>query len=83
MSAGELPHGYLQTINAIAVSAGAYSQRDADLITELLDHAATWRLHVGWRPFRRLGGVEGGFGLITLANFFIPTVGVGLGWKLF
>jgi hypothetical protein len=96
MSAGELPHGYLQTINAIAVSAGAYSQRDADLITELLDHAATWRLHVGWRPFRRLGGyVEGGFGLITLAKslelapviqlatgFMVPQeANIGLGYE--
>ena len=67
MSSGELPDGYLQTINAIAVSTGAYNQSQADLITELLDRAATWRLHFGWRPFSRRGGyIEGGFGLVAL-----------------
>jgi hypothetical protein len=67
MSSGELPHYYLQTINAIAVSAGAYSQKQADYLTELLDRAATWRLHIGWRPFKRRGAyVEGGFGIVTL-----------------
>jgi hypothetical protein len=67
MSSGELPDSYLKTINAIAVAAGAYNQSQADLITELLDRAATWRLHFGWRPFPRLGGYfEGGFGIVTL-----------------
>jgi hypothetical protein len=67
MSAGEMPDAYLQTINSIAVAAGAYNQPTADFITELLDHAATWRLHVGWRPFRRRGGyIEGGLGLLAV-----------------
>jgi hypothetical protein len=67
MSSGDLPDGYLQTINAIAVSAGVYNQRQADFLTELLDRAATWRLHVGWRPFPRRGAYfEGGFGIVTL-----------------
>src|SRR5262247_3624560 len=55
MSAGEMPDGYLNTINSIAVAAGAYNQSTADFITELLDRAATWRLQVGWRPFPRRG----------------------------
>lgn len=67
MSAGELPDLYLQTINSIAVSAGAYNQSQASLITELLDRAATWRLQVGWRPFKSRGAYfEAGFGILTL-----------------
>src|SRR4051794_7105865 len=67
VSAGELPDAYLSTINAIAVSAGAYNQSQADLITELIDRASTWRVQAGWRPFRRRGAYfEGGFGLLTL-----------------
>lgn len=67
LSSGEMPDAYLQTINKIAVSAGAYGQPTADFITELLDHAESWRLQVGWRPFRHRGAyVEAGFGLLTL-----------------
>jgi hypothetical protein len=67
MSAGELPDGYLQTINAIGTSSGLWNQSQADLLTEMIDHAATWRLHLGWRPFRNRGGYfEGGFGILAL-----------------
>ena len=67
VSAGEMPDAYLQTINSIAVAAGAYNQPTANFITELLDHAATWRLHVGWRPFPRRGGyIEGGLGILAV-----------------
>jgi hypothetical protein len=67
MSSGEMPTAYLDTINAIATSAGAYDQKTAAFISELLDHSATWRLHIGWRPWKRRGAyIEGGFGIITL-----------------
>jgi hypothetical protein len=73
MSAGEMPDAYLRTINKIAVSAGAYNQRQADLIREALDHAAVWRLQIGWRPFARRGAYfVGGFGILTLDH------GIGL-----
>jgi hypothetical protein len=73
MSSGELPESYLEVVNKIAVSAGAYSQQQADFITELLERAAIWRIQAGWRPFPRLGGyVEGGFGVVTLEK------GIGL-----
>ncbi len=97
MSSGEMPDAYLQAINSIAVSAGAYNQSQADFITELLDRAATWRLHVGWRPFRRRGAyIEGGFGILTLekglaladviqlaTGFPVPQeANIGLGYKV-
>jgi len=67
MSFGALPDPYLQTIHAVAVSAGAYDQATADLLTEALDRAFTWRLHIGWRPFPHRGAYfEGGFGLLAL-----------------
>ena len=67
VSSGEMPDLYLQTINSIAVSAGAYNQSTASFITELLDRAATFRLQVGWRPFARRGAyVEAGFGILAV-----------------
>jgi hypothetical protein len=67
MSMGEMPDPYLSTINSIAVSAGAYNQSQANLITELLDRATTFRTQVGWRPFRNRGGyAELGFGVMEL-----------------
>jgi len=66
-SFGELPDTYLLTINKVAVAAGAYGQPTAELITEALDRALTWRLHVGWRPFPRRGAYfELGFGTMSV-----------------
>src|SRR5262249_16089368 len=62
-SFGEMPEEYLDVINAVATATGAYSHATADLIEEALDHAFTWRLHAGWRPFTKRGGyIEAGFG---------------------
>ena len=67
VSSGEMPDAYLQTLNSVAVAAGAYNHATADFITELLDKAASWRLQVGWRPFRNRGAyIEGGFGILTV-----------------
>ena len=64
-SFGELPDLYLDAINAVAVKAGAYDNRTADLISEALDQAFSWRLQVGWRPFRHRGAYfEVGFGIL-------------------
>src|SRR5262249_21304433 len=97
MSAGELPHRYPPPINPLARAAGAYTQQQADFITEILDRAATWRLHVGWRPFPRRGAYfEGGFGIITLekgialadvitlaTGFMVPQdARIGLGYEV-
>lgn len=66
-SFGEMPDPYLQTINSILVSSGVYNQSTANVMTEIIDRAFTWRIHIGWRPFKRRGAYfEGGFGLLSL-----------------
>jgi hypothetical protein len=97
MSFGELPDPYLKTINSILVGAGVIGQPTADLLLEALDHAFTWRIHVGWRPFKRRGAyVEGGFGILSAASnllladvvqlatgFPVPRLGqIGLGYHI-
>jgi hypothetical protein len=66
-SFGDMPDLYLDTINSIAVSAGAYNNATAEFLSELLDRAFTWRLHAGWRPFKRRGAYfEVGYGILEL-----------------
>ena len=96
-SFGELPDVYLRTINAVATSAGLYSHNTAELITEAIDRAVNWRVHVGWSPWRNRGGYfEAGFGILELqpglaladviqvaTGYPAPNVpGIGLGFKL-
>ncbi len=96
-SFGEMPDVYVDTINGIARAAGAYDRNTAEFISESLDHAFTWRVHAGWRPFRRLGlYVEAGYGIfevhanIGLAGIIEQATGLtapsdtnlGLGYKL-
>jgi hypothetical protein len=96
-SFGEMPDLYLDTINAVAVAAGAYSKQKADLLSEALDNAFTWRLHVGWRPFKNRGAYfEFGYGMLALdagvglaavieaaSGFPAPQVpNIGLGYEL-
>jgi hypothetical protein len=75
-SFGDMPGVYLDTINATAVALGAYNQNIANLIEETLDRAFTWRLHIGWQPFKHRGGyIEGGFGTLeTHGNLGITSV---------
>jgi hypothetical protein len=64
-SFGDMPGVFLDTINAVAVAAGAYDQNVANLIEETLDRAFTWRFHIGWQPFKHHGGyIEAGFGTL-------------------
>jgi hypothetical protein len=66
---GVLPGPYVDTINAILVSAGAYDQTTADLISAALKESLVFRLHGGWRPFKRRGAYfELGYGLIGLGG---------------
>jgi hypothetical protein len=66
-SFGEMPDAYVDTINAVAKAAGAYDQSTADFVSEALDHAFTWRIHIGWRPLRHRGlYFEGGYGLFAV-----------------
>jgi hypothetical protein len=96
-SFGEMPDAYVDTINAVAVAAGLYGHRTANLIEEFLDHAFTWRLHAGWRPLPRHGGyIEVGVGILEVhGNLGITSVleaatgimapnevNVGFGFKL-
>jgi hypothetical protein len=75
-SFGEMPPAYVDTINAVAVAAGAYDQNTASFIDEALDHAISWRVHIGWRPFKHRGGyIEAGFGILDAhANIGITSV---------
>src|SRR5437868_4513066 len=52
-SIGVLPGGYVDVINGILVAADAYTNSDADLIQTALKSSLIWRIHVGWRPFKR------------------------------
>jgi hypothetical protein len=96
-SFGELPDIYLDTINAVAVKAGAYNHATADLISEALDRAFTWRIQAGWRPFKRRGAYfEAGFGILEVdaalavasvvraaSSFPVPQeLNVGFGYEL-
>jgi hypothetical protein len=96
-SFGEMPDLYLRTINAIATSAGAYSNSTAELITEALDYAVSWRLQFGWVPWKNHGAYfEAGFGILekqgslaladainAATGFPIPQIpGIGFGFKM-
>ncbi len=68
-SFGGLPGPYVDVINDILVAANAYNQQTADLIKEALQSSLLWRIHFGWRPFKRRGFYfEGGYGLVALGG---------------
>jgi hypothetical protein len=97
MSFGEMPDAYLDTINAVAVAAGAYNKSAAELMSEALDKAFTWRLHIGWRPWKHRGGYfEIGYGILEVHKSIglvaileqvtgltaPPDVNLGLGYRI-
>ena len=66
---GALPGGYVDAINGFLVAVGAYSQQTADMIAAALKSSFVWRVHGGWRPFKRRGAYfEAGYGLVTLGG---------------
>jgi hypothetical protein len=66
-SFGEMPDAYLDLINTVAVAVGAYDNNMAEFISEALDKAFSWRLHVGWRPWKHRGAYfEVGYGLLEV-----------------
>lgn len=68
-SLGVMPGAYVDAINALATSAGWYTQSEADLIRIALQTSLVWRTHVGWRPFARHGfNVMAGYGLVALGG---------------
>ena len=68
-SVGLLPDGYLDAINTVAVDAGWYDDRTAEVIDTALDGAAVARVHLGWRPFPAHGFfAEAGYGWIGLGG---------------
>jgi hypothetical protein len=68
-SLGWLPPAYLDLVNVILVSAGAYPQATADLLSAALDDALLWKVHVGWRPVKHYGFyIELGYALATLGG---------------
>ncbi|MBI5528363.1 MAG: hypothetical protein HY897_18690 [Deltaproteobacteria bacterium] len=54
--AGFMPGGYVKLINSTLVSAGAYNQETADLITDSLSNSLILSIDAGWDP-----GDPGGF----------------------
>jgi hypothetical protein len=91
-SFGEMPDRYVDAINGIATSAGLYGDSVAQLMSAMLNRAITWRLHVGWFPFRHRGAyIELGYGQMWLdkglvvaevlqATGVIPPADTGIGF---
>jgi hypothetical protein len=71
---GYLPGAYLDSINAVVVAAGGYSQRTADLIRACLTSSLLFRTHAGWRPWARHGfAFSAGYGLVAFGGGVSPT----------
>lgn len=69
VAAGLLPRPYLDTINEVLVSMGAYDQNTAELIAAALHNALVLRGQLGWRPFASSGFYfSGGYTLVTLGG---------------
>lgn len=84
-SLGVMPGPYVDVINAIATSAGAYDESTATVIRGALERSLVSRTHLGWRPLRRYGWYfEAGYGLVTLGgtvtgrDVLIVTTGLSL-----
>jgi hypothetical protein len=68
-SVGFLPGPYVDAINGLLTTAGAYPDTTADLIKSTLKSSLVWRTHVGVRPFRNRGFyVDAGYGLVALGG---------------
>ena len=68
-SVGVLPMGYVDVINALAISTDAYQQETADLVRESLRESLVLKLNVGYRPIADEGFyLDGGYGLVTLGS---------------
>ncbi len=66
---GVMPSVYLDSINAVAVSAGWYDALTADLLTLAMENSLVWTTRVGWRPMEERGlYVQGGYNLVTLGG---------------
>lgn len=64
---GFVPEPYVRLVNRIAVERGAYDRDTADLIERSLRDSLAAAVHLGWRPFPRLGLlISGGYGYLTL-----------------
>jgi hypothetical protein len=96
-SFGEMPDFYMSTINGIATHAGVYSNATGELIKEAIDRALSWRIQLGWVPWKNHGAYfEVGFGVIELqaglaladvinaaTGYPIPQIpGIGFGFKI-
>lgn len=68
-SVGVLPMGYVDVINALATTTGAYQQETAELVRESLRESLVLKLNVGYRPFKGEGFyLDAGYGLVTLGS---------------
>ncbi|HJL42873.1 MAG TPA: hypothetical protein RMG48_16325 [Myxococcales bacterium LLY-WYZ-16_1] len=68
-SLGVLPDAYLELIDGVAQGLGGYNEETSDLVVGSLQSSLVWRVHLGWRPFRKLGfGIDAGYTLATLGG---------------
>lgn len=66
-SVGYMPEPYVDAFNGLLSAAGRSSQSGPGLLGIRLDRATAWRVHGGWRPFRRAGLVlMAGYGRVDL-----------------
>ena len=66
---GRLPDSYLRAINAVAIEAGWYSQRTAQLIGAALEDSLLVRCRLSWRPRSNRGWSLGaGYSLTALGG---------------
>jgi len=68
-SVGVVPTAYVELIDAVSQEFGNYNEETSQVIVETLDSSLVWRLHAGWRPFKRKGwGFDVGYMLATLGG---------------
>ncbi len=69
LSVGFLPRAYVSAINAFLIGIHAYSDATGDLIKDSVGNSLIWRLHLGYRPFEKLGLYgELGYGFVGLGG---------------
>jgi hypothetical protein len=68
-SIGVLPDPYIDLVNSVLVSAGAFNETTAEVIDDALGGSLVWRIQAGWRPLRNWGFYgDVGYQLMTLGG---------------
>ncbi|MEM1022805.1 MAG: hypothetical protein AAGD10_04395 [Myxococcota bacterium] len=68
-SLGVVPSAYVELIDAVSQEIGDYNDETSQVIVDTLQSSLIWRLHAGWRPFRRYDwSIDAGYMLATLGG---------------